>query len=249
MGRGLRLLSVGAFLPALAAQQPPPFTHCRSDEDHSYLADAELRGGAWWEPLAFVPLARDGRAWLGTGLEVRLRYEAYRNDAWSPAPEADHDYVWWRVLPHVSWNRPEGRVFAQLLLAGETGDEAGTSALDEDRADVLQAFAELGDASATLELRAGRQLLSYGSERLIGPRYGPNVLQAFDAARLTARPSSPGERRCCQAACSGPRPEPGGIPMMPSQRSSGLAGDSTNLGDTVAPAQPCADKALARTPT
>ena len=173
-----------ALCPLVVAQEPPAFTNCRTDEDHAYLADPELRSGAWWERLAFVPLAGDG-GWLSTGLELRLRYEAYRNDAWSPAPEADHDYVWARLLPHASWNRPEGRLFAQLVLAGEYGDEAGTSALDEDRADVLQAFAELGQARAGLELRAGRQLLSYGSERLLGPRYGPNVLQAFDAARLS----------------------------------------------------------------
>jgi len=182
VGSGLRLLRLGALLP-LVAQEPPPLTTTRVDEDYAYLAEPELRRGAWWEPLAFVPLASAGRAWLGTGLELRLRHEGYRNDGWSPASGADHDYVWWRALPYVALNAPEARLFTQLLLAGEAGDEAGTSAHDEDRADLLQAFAELG-APRTLELRAGRQLLSFGSERLIGPRHGPNVPQAFDAARL-----------------------------------------------------------------
>jgi hypothetical protein len=53
---------------------------------------------------------------------------------------------------------------------------------------VLQAFADVRlplkrDDRAALTLRPGRQLLTYGSGRLIDIRYGPNVLQTFDAAK------------------------------------------------------------------
>src|SRR5262249_42032351 len=162
-------------------------TPCRSDEDYSYLADPGNRRGDWWEPLVYLPLSADGRTTLSTGLELRLHYESYENDAWSQTPEADHDYVWWRALPYVALQHDGLRLFTQLIAATEYGDEAGTSPIDEDRADFLQAFAELRtgfgqDSARGLELRAGRQVLSYGSERLIGPRYGPNVLQSFDAA-------------------------------------------------------------------
>ena len=173
--------------------EPPRITPCRSDEDYSYLEDPSHRKGEWWEPLAFVPLAGGGSTWIGTGLELRFRYEAYANDTWSSAPEADHDYVWWRALPYVSINHGNLRAFTQLIAATESGDEAGTSPVDEDRADFLQAFAEWrsgalfgSSRTADLELRMGRQVLSYGSERLLGPRYGPNVLQSFDAARVSA---------------------------------------------------------------
>lgn len=178
----MRLLSA---LLALAPQDsPPPFTPCRYDEEPALRSDPPRTG---WERLARVPLGARGSTWLATGLELRLRFESYRNDAWSPAPEADHDYLWWRALPFVALESPHARVFTQLIAAGESGDEAGTTSLDEDRADVLQAFGELRRRDRTLALRAGRQLLSFGSERLIGPRYGPNVLQAFDCARLSAR--------------------------------------------------------------
>ena len=36
-----------------------------------------------------------------------------------------------------------------------------------------------------LVLRGGRQVLAYGSERLISARYGPNVLRSFDATSVT----------------------------------------------------------------
>lgn len=176
---------------ALVRQETTPeFTPCRYDEDYSYLADPARRDGEWWEPLVYLPLAADGSPSLSTGLELRLRYEGYRNDAWSTAEEADHDYLWWRALPYVGLEADGLRLFVQLIAAAESGDEAGTSAIDEDRADFLQAFAELGTSSSAelaraLEIRAGRQVLSYGSERLLGPRYGPNVLQSFDAGRLS----------------------------------------------------------------
>jgi hypothetical protein len=178
-----------ALPPAVVQQEAPALTQSRSDEDYSYLADPAGRNGDWWERLAYVPLAADGSTYLSTGLELRLHYEGYRNDAWSTAEDADHDYLWSRALPYVSLNHGGFRLFTQLIAAAESGDEAATTPIDEDRADFLQAFAEVqthATADAEIGLRAGRQVLSYGSERLIGPRYGPNVLRSFDVARLSA---------------------------------------------------------------
>ena len=63
--------------------------------------------------------------------------------------------------------------------------------VDETGADFLQGFTELrlplDVAEGSAMLRGGRQVLRYGPERLIGVRYGPNVLQSFDGrlARFT----------------------------------------------------------------
>jgi hypothetical protein len=46
---------------------------------------------------------------------------------------------------------------------------------------MLQGFAEIGVGPVTL--RGGRQMLSLGTERLVGTRYGPNVPLAFDGVR------------------------------------------------------------------
>jgi hypothetical protein len=47
----------------------------------------------------------------------------------------------------------------------------------------------LPEPDGTLTLRGGRQVMAYGSERLISARYGPNVLRSFDGglARWEAR--------------------------------------------------------------
>ena len=167
-----------------AHREPPPIRKWRYDEDYSYLRrDAP---GAWWEAFKFLPHG-DGDVHATFGAEVRVRYEGYTNDLWGGAPVDDHDYVWLRALPYADLHVGEHfRVFAQLISAFEVDDEAGRSPIDEDRIDLLQAFADvampLGAGSVTL--RGGRQVLGYGSERLISARYGPNVLQAFDLAKV-----------------------------------------------------------------
>ncbi len=73
-------------------------------------------------------------------------------------------------------------MFTQLVGAWAVDMEPSPSPVDETGLDLLQAFAQVrlpADIGA-LTLQGGRQLLAYGSERLIGLRFGPNVPQAFD---------------------------------------------------------------------
>ena len=89
------------------------------------------------------------------------------------------------MLPYADLHLgPNVRLFGQMIGAWETGKETNVTGVDETGLELLQGFGELklplGDG-ADLTLRGGRQLLSYGSERLISLRYGPNVLRSFDA--------------------------------------------------------------------
>jgi hypothetical protein len=160
----------------------------RYNEDYTVLRDATFAGGA--DPLAiaphkYVPLDELGKSYISFGSEFRLRYEFYDDNAWGEGPQDDGGYLWGRALPYADLHLgPNFRAFGQLVAAFEWDDDAGVSPPDEDRLDLLQGFVDvtipLGDASVLV--RPGRQLLRYGSERLIGLRYGPNVLQPFDAA-------------------------------------------------------------------
>jgi hypothetical protein len=143
----------------------------------------------WWERVKCVAPS-EGSAWRWSfGAELRARYERFESDAFGSAPEPDRDSVWTRALPFAELRRgPRLRAFAQLVSAFENGDEDGIGPTDQDRVDVLQAFADVpldrAPGATSLTLRGGRQVLAYGSERLVSARYGPNVPRAFDAATL-----------------------------------------------------------------
>lgn len=153
-------------------------------------AETAAEPPAWIHRIETPELFHLGDSWIGGDVELRLRGESYRNDAWSADPAADRDFTWFRALPRLCWSSPRLRALLELVYGEEWGDEAGTSAIDADRGDVLQAFVDWRASSAAsrlgrIEVRAGRQLLSFGSERLIAPRYGPNVMRAFDGLRAT----------------------------------------------------------------
>lgn len=158
-------------------------TNLRYDEDYSYLRDPEKRTGAWWERYKYVPLNFSNDAYLTLGLELRFREEAYRNFNWGELPV--NEYQWYRMLPYADLHfGPNLRLFGQVIGAWVT-DKETVGGIDETGAELLQGFADIKLllASGTdLTLRGGRQLLSYGTERLISLRYGPNVLRSFDTA-------------------------------------------------------------------
>jgi hypothetical protein len=185
---GLLLAAIAA--PASAqtgdAWQAPTLTNTRYDEDWSRLADPAARNGRWSETFKYIPLDDTGRAWLTTGIEIRLRSETNRDVLWGSADAPDDSYLWMRALPYADLHVGRVRAFVQPIAAYAVGVAPAAGPIDQTRIDLLQGFAEASlpmGGETTLTLRAGRQMLSLGTERLVGTRYGPNVPLAFDGAR------------------------------------------------------------------
>jgi hypothetical protein len=171
---------------AQSAPTPPALNPRHYDEDYAYLRDPAARTGAWWESLKYIPLNEAGDVYLTLGGELRLRYEGFENNNWGEEPAPDDDYLLYRALPLADLHLgPNVRLFGQLIAAW-AADKRPETPVDETGVDLLQGFVDvklpLGDDDA-FTLRPGRQILSYGSERLISVRYGPNVLRTFDAAK------------------------------------------------------------------
>ena len=80
---------------------------------------------------------------------------------------------------------PNARVFVQLQDVRFWGEEVNTTA-SLDNIDLHQAFVDVGSDSGRVALRAGRQELSYGEERLIGALDWVQSGRAFDGARVRA---------------------------------------------------------------
>ena len=192
----IRALISGVVLLSSAAEaqesqssdQLPRMSNFRYDEDYSYLRDPSPRSGQWWEGLKYIPLNPPGDVFLSLGNELRVRYELLRNDNFGDGPQDDDGYLWGRLLPYADLHAGKHfRVFTQLISAFAVDPEPAVRAVDEDQLDLLQGFADLRlplfDAEQHVTLRGGRQMLGYGSERLISNRYGPNVLETFDGIK------------------------------------------------------------------
>jgi len=170
---------------------PPRLTTLRYDEDYSYLHDPSVRTGAWWERFKYLPLNQAGDLYLSLGGGARLRYEWIKNNNWGEGPVADDGYLWYRALPYADLHLGRYvRAFGQLVVAFANDKEPSVTPVDETGVDLLQGFIDLSvpvTSDSSLTLRGGRQMLLYGSERLIGIRYGPNVPRSFDGFKGLAK--------------------------------------------------------------
>lgn len=175
------LAAVPAFAQSGEAWQSPTLTNTRYDEDWSQLADPAHRTGRWTEDFKYVPLNEDGTVWLGTGGELRARVESFGDNLWGAAAAPDDAYLWMRATPYVDLHAGPVRAFVQPIAAYAFGVAPSSSPIDQTRTDLLQGFVEVDAGPVTL--RGGRQMLSLGTERLIGTRYGPNLPLAFDGGR------------------------------------------------------------------
>lgn len=185
--RSLLFLLACVAMPAFAQSgepwQPPTLTNTRYDEDWGKLADPANRDGRWTEAFKYIPLGGD--ASFSTGIELRARSESYRDNLWGGADAPDDSYLWLRAMPYADLHIGKLRAFLQPIATYAIGVAPSAGPIDQSRIDLLQGFAEAEIGPVTL--RAGRQMLSLGTERIVGTRYGPNVPLAFDGARADVR--------------------------------------------------------------
>lgn len=124
---------------------------------------------------------------LDAGMDLRLRHEDYANDLWGAADNPDEAVLHLRAMPWAFLSAEPLRLSVQGIAAQARGLKAGPGPADETGLDLLQAATALDlirEGPVEVSLTGGRELLSFGSERLIGRRFGANVPQPFDGGRL-----------------------------------------------------------------
>jgi hypothetical protein len=177
------LAAMSGNLAQAQSLQPPPLTSMRWGEDYSYLADPAKRSGAWWEPLKHFPLQQADGAYLTLGDELRLRYQQIWNNDFA-APKRTEGYPMVRWLPSADLHAGRLRVFGQMIASfSGRAAETRSAATDETGVEVAQAFVDwrAPQRGGRLTLRAGREVIEYGAQRLIGSG-GANTRQMFDGA-------------------------------------------------------------------
>ena len=169
-----RLLLILLFIPGLVLAEGPAFKVMRFDEDWSTAPDS----------IKHIPLS--GKGYMTLGGEWRERYEYYSNFIWGSPLNHGDGYMLNRLMAHADFQLSDQfRFFVQLKSNTVTGRELPPREIDKDELDLHQAFLDWKPAPSFL-IRFGRQELSYGSNRLVAVREGPNVRQSFDAFKMVA---------------------------------------------------------------
>ncbi len=148
------------------------------------------------------------------GGNLRLRYEVKDGFAIPGSPgsmdfrghgaDVSNDYFLSRLKVHGGYAQSWWSVWVEGRSSMVADDERyaypnspavpGTfrrrgSGPEADAIDLNQAFVTVGNTDFPLSLKIGRQELSYGAERLVGPNPWNNIGRTFDAAKLIYRNS------------------------------------------------------------
>lgn len=161
------------------AQKMPGFKPLRYDEDFSSLK--KDTGNNWYKNTKYTALSEN--SYISIGGDVRFQYFNIKNEGWGEEPKDRDGYVFTRTLVHADLHVSKYfRAFVQLQASTADGKE-GTSPVDENPLEVHQAFIDVNAYKNKLIFRLGRQEFSYGSQRLVSVREGPNNRQSFDAVK------------------------------------------------------------------
>ena len=168
------------------AQTLPAFKPLRYDEDYAFLENDS--SNKWYNKIKYKSFNATKSAYISLGGEVRYQYFYFKNEDWGESPKDKDGYILTRYLAHADFHAGKYfRSFIQLQSSFANGKLSTPSGVDENQLDLHQAFVDITlpvSKQHQLLLRVGRQELSYGSQRLVAVRDGPNNRQSFDAAKL-----------------------------------------------------------------
>jgi len=127
---------------------------------------------------------------FGGEIREQMRFFDPVNFGDVPAGQSDHDiFLHQRYMMHADLRLNKTfRIFTQFNSNHTTGKNALTST-DVDQLSIMQAFLDIDFkvGQVYMGLRAGRQELSFGAERIIGTGDGPNVRQHFDGLKYSVK--------------------------------------------------------------
>ena len=186
MKRIILILQILFFVKPGMAQEQPVFKLLRYDEDYSYLKNDSSKS-YWYKRTKFQPISKNKNTYFSFGGDYRYQYFYFKNEGWGTEPEDKDGYLLSRFLGHADFHTGKHfRTFVQLQSSLANG-KINSSPVDENQLELHQLFVDgiipMSDQKK-ITLRIGRQELSYGSQRLVSVREGPNNRQAFDAAKV-----------------------------------------------------------------
>ncbi len=174
-------------IQAQSASSPIAYQKLRQDENWSPLSVRDPTDNPdWFDPIKFVPLTDGNNVWVSFGGHIRFRGESWSNFNFNDTPANSDTFGLGRVFLHADIHVGSNvRFFVEGKTALSTARNlpGGRRTSDVDTADLLNAFVDvttpLSDSSR-FTLRAGRQELLFGKERLVGISAWSNTVRAFE---------------------------------------------------------------------
>ncbi|MBC7846321.1 MAG: alginate export family protein [Flavobacterium sp.] len=170
------------------AQNYPDFKSLRFDENYSFLKKDTVKNG-WYKTMKFMPLSSSKNTYISFGGSIRYQYFYAKNENWGDGSQDNDGYILSRYLFHSDFHA--GKYFRTFIQTQSSlaGGRIDPSPVDQNPLEVHQVFADFNitnEANKRLIVRFGRQELTYGSQRLVALRDGPNNRQSFDAIKVMA---------------------------------------------------------------
>nr|WP_262912221.1 alginate export family protein [Algoriphagus sp. AGSA1] len=156
----------------------------RFDEDYSVLESDTVSD--WYSRLKYAKINK--RSYVSFGGSFRVQYLIMDNEGWNPALRDRDGFMLTRWMVHADLHLSERlRIFAEVQSALANSREILVP-VEENPLKAHQLFIDYKPFNhVPLTLRAGRQELSYGSERLISVRDAPNSRRSFDGIKAFIR--------------------------------------------------------------
>jgi hypothetical protein len=154
------------------------------DADYRYLEDPNNNQLDWSDAYKRIHI---GCNWLlSIGGEERVRYQ-HEEGGYLRIHATDDDYTLLRSRVYTDlWFRDIFRVFVEFYDARVNGQDLPPNATDVNHSDFLNLFGELKIwefDDHPLYVRAGRQEMLYGSQRLISPLDWANTRRTFNGVK------------------------------------------------------------------
>jgi hypothetical protein len=180
-----KIIVIFLFCSSIYGQSYPAFRPMRFDENYSELKKDKVKN-SWYKTIKYLPLSPSGISYISFGGEIRYQYFYAKNEKWGDDPADNDGYILNRLLLHADFHTGKNfRTFIQLQSSNADG-RIDPSPVESNPLEVHQGFIDINmltDTKKQLVFRAGRQELSYGSQRLVAVRDGPNNRQSFDAVK------------------------------------------------------------------
>lgn len=156
------------------------------DNDFSYLKDPNYSGHLRGDNLKNLEF---GECWtVDVGGQYRLRYHNAQNVRGLGLTGNDDDWLLHRTRVYANAKYSDYlRLYAEYIDAESNYENFAPLAIDVNRSDMLNLFADvklIAPDQGDLWLRAGRQELLYGSQRLVSPLDWGNTRRTFDGYKF-----------------------------------------------------------------